>query len=58
MVSNELVSIICTLVQSVDFVQMFHSVIIFWLSLVSAALVLYLKSAALGCVIDNLNVIL
>jgi len=39
-----------------DFVQMFQSVIIFWLPLVSAALVLYLKSAALGCVTDNVTV--
>jgi len=29
--------------QSVDLVQMFQSVIIFWLPLVSAVLVLYLK---------------
>jgi len=39
--------------QSVDFAQVFHSVIIFWLPLVSAAHVLYLKSDALGCVTDN-----
>jgi len=39
--------------QSVDFVQLFQSVIIFWLPLVSAALVLYLKTAALDCVTDN-----
>jgi len=38
---------------------MFQSVIIFWLPLVSAALVvvLYLKTAALGCVTDIDNVI-
>jgi len=42
--------------QSVDFIQMFQSVIIFRLPLVSAALVLYLKTAALGCVTDNVLV--
>jgi len=42
--------------QSVDFVQMFPSVIIFWLTLVSAMLILYLKAAALGCVTDNVIV--
>jgi len=41
--------------QSVDFVQMFQSVIIFSLPVVSAALVLYLKTAALGCVTDNVT---
>jgi len=32
---------------------MFQSVVISWLPLITAALVLYLKSAALGCVNDN-----
>jgi len=36
--------------QSVDFVQMFQSMIIFWLPLVFAALILYLKTAAIRCV--------
>jgi len=39
--------------QSVDFVQMFQLLIIFWLPLVSAVLALYLKTAAPGCVTDN-----
>jgi len=34
----------------------FQSVIIFWLPLISAALVLYLKTATLGCVTDNVIV--
>jgi len=34
------------------FLQMFQSVITFWLPLASAALILYLKTAALGCVND------
>jgi len=44
--------VVIQLLQSVDFVQMFQSVIIFWIPLVSAALVLFLKTAALGCVAD------
>jgi len=42
--------------QSVDFVQMFQSVIIFWLPLVSPVLELHhylLKTVALGYVTDN-----
>ena len=42
--------------QSVDFAQVFQSVIIFWFPSVSAALVLYLKTAALSCVTNNVIV--
>jgi len=38
--------------QTVDFMQVFQSVIIFWSPLAAAALVLYLKTVALSCVTD------
>jgi len=38
--------------QTVDFMQVFQSVILFWSPLAVAALVLHLKTVALSCVID------